>query len=131
MSSIHCPDCSAILGAHHHPGCPKLAPINDWSSPMEDRKGGTSKSYARDACKICNGDRGGVPGNENVVDCVVMCDYCHADQMRFKEIGKVRNAVQCWQRGEKTLERAAHFLSSIATITGAAPSPPRQTKGKK
>ena len=28
-------------------------------------------------CQICNGANG-VPGNENIVNGVVMCDYCHA-----------------------------------------------------
>lgn len=35
-----------------------------------------------DACQICNGMRGGEPGNENVVNGVIMCDYCHADTIR-------------------------------------------------
>ena len=30
-----------------------------------------------DACEICKGASGGEPGNENVIDGVVMCDYCH------------------------------------------------------
>ncbi len=40
-----------------------------------------------DRCETCGGSRGGVRGNENVVvscgETVVMCDYCHADEMRF------------------------------------------------
>jgi hypothetical protein len=32
----------------------------------------------RDNCEICGGEKGGVPGNENIVDGVRMCDYCHA-----------------------------------------------------
>ncbi|AFU86738.1 hypothetical protein D869_gp176 [Caulobacter phage CcrRogue] len=35
----------------------------------------------RDGCEVCNGSRGGVPGNENVVDGKVVCDYCHVDIM--------------------------------------------------
>lgn len=35
----------------------------------------------KDACQICHGERGGVPGNENIVDGIVMCDYCHADTL--------------------------------------------------
>lgn len=34
-----------------------------------------------DGCEICDGSREGVPGNENVIEGVVMCDYCHADTM--------------------------------------------------
>lgn len=32
----------------------------------------------RDACQVCKGKRGGEPGNENLVNGVVMCDYCHS-----------------------------------------------------
>jgi hypothetical protein len=35
-----------------------------------------------DECSRCNGVRGGVKGNENVVDGVVLCDYCHADDLK-------------------------------------------------
>lgn len=31
-----------------------------------------------DNCRICGGHRGGVLGNENVVEGVVVCDYCSA-----------------------------------------------------
>lgn len=35
-----------------------------------------------DACQLCRGKRGGVPGNENIVRLagldVTVCDYCHA-----------------------------------------------------
>jgi hypothetical protein len=30
----------------------------------------------RDNCQVCKGAHGGVLGNENVVDGVVICDYC-------------------------------------------------------
>jgi hypothetical protein len=42
-----------------------------------------------DACEVCFGERGGVPGNENIVPVpgtskkTVMCDYCHADYMSY------------------------------------------------
>jgi len=35
-----------------------------------------------DNCTICHGDNGGVKGNENIIDGIVMCDYCHADRMK-------------------------------------------------
>lgn len=37
----------------------------------------------RDNCEICGGTRGGVLGNENRVEGVVMCDYCHADNIKY------------------------------------------------
>jgi hypothetical protein len=30
----------------------------------------------KDNCEACKGERGGVKGNENVVDGIVLCDYC-------------------------------------------------------
>lgn len=42
------------------------------------------ETHARDNCEVCGGERGGVKGNENVIDGVVTCDYCTADDMRDK-----------------------------------------------
>jgi hypothetical protein len=38
-----------------------------------------------DNCSVCKGARGGVRGNENNIDGVVMCDYCHAEHMDKQE----------------------------------------------
>lgn len=38
----------------------------------------------RDGCLVCNGVSGGVPGNENVIDGVVICDYCTATLIAFR-----------------------------------------------
>lgn len=35
----------------------------------------------RDKCEVCKGERGGIRGNENVVNNQIMCDYCHSDYM--------------------------------------------------
>lgn len=37
------------------------------------------KPLPGDNCEICHGRKGGVRGNENVIDGKVVCDYCHAD----------------------------------------------------
>lgn len=42
------------------------------------------KAGLKDNCQMCEGERGGVPGNENIVNGVVMCDFCHADVLRAK-----------------------------------------------
>jgi hypothetical protein len=34
---------------------------------------------AKCECEDCGGNRGGMPGNENVVNGRVLCDYCTAD----------------------------------------------------
>ena len=31
----------------------------------------------KDNCQICHGANGGVKGNENVINGVIVCDYCH------------------------------------------------------
>jgi len=38
-----------------------------------------SCDFELDNCQACNGARGGVRGNENVIDGVVLCDYCSVD----------------------------------------------------
>jgi hypothetical protein len=47
----------------------------DWFAGPE-----CSGDTGRDACEVCKGERGGVPGNENIIDGVVMCDYRSADR---------------------------------------------------
>ena len=37
-----------------------------------------------DNCETCDGTRG-VPGNENRVDGLVVCDYCHVDMIKEEE----------------------------------------------
>lgn len=34
-----------------------------------------------DDCEICLGAKGGIKGNENIVDGIKMCDYCHSEKM--------------------------------------------------
>jgi hypothetical protein len=36
----------------------------------------------KDACQVCYGEEGGEPGNENIINGVVMCDYCSAAHKR-------------------------------------------------
>lgn len=36
-------------------------------------------------CWICNGEKGGVKGNDNIVDDMRMCDYCHSEYMDRKQ----------------------------------------------
>lgn len=32
-----------------------------------------------DNCQICRGEKGGVKGNENVINGQIVCDYCHTN----------------------------------------------------
>ena len=34
-------------------------------------------SVELDNCEVCHGARGGIKGNENIIDGVITCDYCH------------------------------------------------------
>ena len=47
-----------------------------------------------DNCRRCRGARGGAPGNENVVDGEVLCDWCSHDALAAKR-GKP-DGVNCW-----------------------------------
>jgi hypothetical protein len=35
----------------------------------------------KDVCEKCHGEKGGTPGNENIVNGRVLCDYCTAEEM--------------------------------------------------
>ncbi len=39
----------------------------------------------KDKCEICKGERGGIPGNENIVKGTIICDYCHADYLKDRK----------------------------------------------
>jgi hypothetical protein len=40
-----------------------------------------SRYWKPDTCSVCKGTRGGIRGNENIVDGVLICDYCDAKRM--------------------------------------------------
>lgn len=46
-----------------------------------------------DNCEICHGTKGGVEGNENVINGVVVCDYCHTN---VREITKAFEAQKSY-----------------------------------
>lgn len=48
----------------------------------------------KDNCSRCHGERGGVPGNENIVNGVVLCDYCHSDDIRKEDKWDRLHAVE-------------------------------------
>ncbi len=62
---------------------------------------------ALDECQLCLGAKGGVPGNENVVRGLVMCDYCHA--LLAPAFAEERRAATVPSDGE--IYAAASFLS--------------------
>lgn len=47
----------------------------------------------RDKCQVCDGWRGGTPGNENVLDGLTVCDYCASTMIRLKRLGWPRMAT--------------------------------------
>lgn len=34
------------------------------------------------SCDVCHGEKNGVPGNGQIVDGMLLCDYCHAERMK-------------------------------------------------
>jgi hypothetical protein len=63
----------------------------------------------KDKCKICQGNRGGVPGNENVlvtegIHCI-LCDYCHADLLTWSET-RTQKAVDLKDQENARLRKA-------------------------
>jgi hypothetical protein len=40
-------------------------------------------------CELCNGARGGVAGNNQIIDGKRVCDYCHADMMKSDRSSEV------------------------------------------
>lgn len=53
----------------------------------------TTETTKRDKCERCKGEKGGTPGNENIIDGQIVCDYCHAEMMDdgIEEYVKSRN----------------------------------------
>lgn len=49
-------------------------------------------SFLKDKCQVCFGKKGGVRGNENIVNVngkkIIMCDYCSAIFLMDVEIKK-------------------------------------------
>lgn len=41
-----------------------------------------------DNCEMCMGIKGRTPGNENVIDGIVVCDYCHSILMEMARFRK-------------------------------------------
>jgi hypothetical protein len=48
----------------------------------------------RDECEFCLGYKGGVKGNENVINGVVVCDYCHALYMTIRDREKKLKEIE-------------------------------------
>jgi len=69
----------------YHDGCTAWGPKFDAIMQVarrvrEDARKELRESY--DDCVVCLGTRGGVKGNENVINDVIMCDHCTVDQIK-------------------------------------------------
>jgi hypothetical protein len=67
-----CATCGSVYRDDHTEFRSPGASFHRWNPAPEAEQ--------RDACETCDGTQG-VPGNENVIERVVMCDYCHARLM--------------------------------------------------
>ena len=58
-----------------------------------------------DSCEICKGAKGGVPGNENIIDYqgrkIVVCDYCDYLIIHKKD-ENILNYLQKYLESKKT-----------------------------
>lgn len=67
-------------------------------------------------CEFCLGAKGGVPGNENVIGGVVVCDYCHVLLQRVTRGG--RKDEEDLRLPEFEIDRLRHALRLIAFDPG-------------
>lgn len=45
-----------------------------------------AQAQGPDGCQICAGTRGGVPGNENLINGISVCDYCRVDMLHHRPL---------------------------------------------
>jgi hypothetical protein len=53
--------------------------VEIWSSDTNELTKASVFKVERDDCEICLGERGGIKGNENIIDGQIVCDYCSVD----------------------------------------------------
>jgi hypothetical protein len=60
-----------------------------YAAPVSAQQGAAkaATTVEKDGCRLCLGAKGGVPGNENVIGGVVVCDYCSSTLMDMKSAG--------------------------------------------
>ncbi len=93
MKMFNC--CSGLCGEcannHERTGVDCGAgPVDDYYIPFDPIKeakrladqGDFDPPENRDDCVRCQGHNGGVPGNENMLDGLPVCDYCTAEELR-------------------------------------------------
>lgn len=61
----------------------------------------TGEPTQRDDCAFCRGAKRGVPGNENIIGGVIVCDYCTALLLTMQEAGGLRLMEPRKGRSEK------------------------------
>lgn len=73
-----------------------------------------------DRCSRCAGRRGGVPGNENVVDGQLLCDHCHADDLAAidRSLSSTETQVLLGAEPPVPIDRAA-VLAAIQAANAA------------
>src|SRR5690242_12125451 len=79
--------CCASKWMHHSPEWgydPELRPDKRVRVPRSLRRF-LGNEIGPDNCQRCKGAKGGVLGNENIVNGVVMCDYCTSEVSRASQ----------------------------------------------
>jgi hypothetical protein len=44
-----------------------------------------TETVLKDKCQLCEGNSGGEPGNENIIEGVIVCDYCSVILIRWNK----------------------------------------------
>jgi hypothetical protein len=63
-----------------------------------------------DGCEQCGGTRGGVPGNENIVNGRKLCDYCHADAGVMAAVPTDAQLDELWEREGLVAQHTLHDM---------------------
>ena len=69
----------------------------------------------KDGCEICQGENGGVPGNENIIGGLTVCDYCTSAWMDYRDglkfVLSEYDTIRMFQSKER-INRAPHKPSA-------------------
>jgi hypothetical protein len=70
--------------------CRSISGVTHWRQLVGPLPPAPAQPSEADKCQLCHGKQGGVPGNENIVDGVILCDYCTVTHHFLSELFDVR-----------------------------------------
>lgn len=78
---------------------PLVSPESALDSLLAEIEQDPGTAIALDNCELCGGANGGVPGNEQVVDGLLMCDHCHAARHGIDHNSRIYQICEFYERG--------------------------------